>query len=425
MTHRQEPIQSQKGMEDILPAVIGKWQVLEKEFRRILESWNFSEIRTPIVESIELFRRSIGEETDIISKEMFEFKDRGERHLALRPEMTASVVRSVIEHRLLEGSRNLGLYYWGPMYRAERPQKGRKREFYQAGCELFGKSHPFSDVVLLVILTEFLKTIGLGRYELKLNHLGTAEERKHYLKELKTYLEAHESKLSEDSKRRLQTNLLRIFDSKVPEDIEIMKHAPKILDFLGEKTKKEFETIQEKLRTFAISFIVEPKIVRGLDYYTGFVFEISHPSLGAQDAIGAGGRYDHLVKSLGGQETGASGFALGIERILMALEGEKTKTDIERSLIYFGALSDVFFDKLHALRMQVASEGIVTEADYFETSIKKHLGLASKLGAKAAVILGESEIARDIVLLKNMMTGEQKEVPMNVLANTVKDLLYA
>ncbi len=416
----KEPLQALKGMEDVLPEAIPAWQALERKLTCVFESWGFSEIRTPVVESIDLFKRSIGEETDIVAKEMFEFKDRGERHLALRPEMTASVVRSVIQHRLYEGKKSFGLYYWGSMYRAERPQKGRKREFYQAGCEFFGESRPQHDILLLTLLSDALKAIGLTQYQLKINHLGTAEERSAYTKTLKSYLEGHRAQLSEDSLRRIETNVFRVLDSKSPQDTAVTQKAPRLLDSLGEKSRQDFEMVQSRLTELEIPFIVEPRIVRGLDYYTGLVFEVTHPALGAQDAIGAGGRYDSLVETLGGPALGASGFALGIERLFLGLEGEGKKIAEESSLVYFGSLSTDHFDKLHNLRRQTASLGIRTEADYFQVSLKKHLGNASKLGAQVSVILGESEMAKGVALLKDMKTGEQSEVPFDQLAQTVK-----
>jgi len=419
----KEPLQALKGMEDILPQSVRSWQGLEAKLRQVFESWGFEEIRTPVVEPIELFKRSIGEETDIVAKEMFEFKDRGERHLALRPEMTASVVRAVIEHRLSEGKKNFGLYYWGSMYRAERPQKGRKREFYQAGCEFFGESCPEHDVLLLTLLSEAFTAIGLTQYQLKINHLGTEAERATYLKTLKTYLEDNRKSLSEDSLRRLETNMLRVFDSKVPQDVVVTQKAPRLLDSLGEKSRQDLESVQKKLKGLSIPFIVEPRIVRGLDYYTGLVFEVTHPALGAQDAIGAGGRYDSLVQTLGGPALGASGFALGIERLLLSLEGEGRRSETKEKFVYFGSLSGDYFDKLHELRRQAASAGIRTEADYLQVSLKKHLGNASKREARLSVILGESEMGKGVVLVKDMASGEQREVPFDKLTETLKATL--
>ncbi len=420
--NQQKALQNVKGMDDILPGEIRPWQEIERKFREVFESWNFKEIRTPLVEPLELFKRSIGSDTDIVAKEMFAFKDRKDRDLALRPEATASVVRSFIQHRLGEGIKNLGLYYWGSMYRAERPQKGRKREFYQAGCELFGESHPYQDIVLITALKKFLKEIGLQQYELKINHLGTPEERAKYIKELQKYLKTHEEKLSADSKRRLETNPLRVFDSKLKEDLEVTAGAPKLIDSLGEASREQFEMIQEKLKKMKIDFVVEPRIVRGLDYYTGFVFEVTHPALGAQDAIGAGGRYDGLVEMLGGPQVGASGFALGIERLLLSLKGEgKDWSDANHS-IYFGALSKEYFDTLHELRVKVAALGFETEADYLQTALKKHLSQANKIKASFTVILGEAEIGKQVVLLKDMASGEQKEVPFSKLEETLKTI---
>ena len=415
----KEPLHALKGMEDILPQDIRAWQRVERELRRVFESWNFEEIRTPVLESIELFKRSIGEETDIVTKEMFEFKDRGERHLALRPEATASVVRSVIEYRLYEGRKNFGLYYWGPMYRAERPQKGRKREFYQAGCELFGESHPYQDVILVTVLHTALRSIGLTKSKLKINHLGSQEERQAYKKKLTEHFGGPLA-LSAVSQERLRTNPLRILDSKDPIDSDAIESAPVIGDHLSGKSREEFELICKNLKKLGIEYEIDHKLVRGLDYYTGFVFEVTHEALGAQNAIGAGGRYDSLIQNLGGPALGASGFALGIERILLALEGEGQHFKDGKTLIYFASLSPDYFDTLHGLRKQVATLGIATEADYLQTSLKKHLAAASKLMARASVILGETEMAKNSVLLKDMISGEQKEVPFEKLTETIQ-----
>jgi histidyl-tRNA synthetase len=418
-------LQALKGMDDILPSETPLWQELERRIRLVFESWHFEEIRTPLVEPVELFRRSIGEDTEIVAKEMFDFRDRGDRHITLRPEMTASVVRALVEHRLMEGRRMLGLYYWGPMYRAERPQKGRKREFYQAGCEFFSPSCPSYDVLLLTVLAELFAAIGLSNYLLKINHLGTPEERAEYVEVLKKYLSSHAGQLSEDSRRRLAGNVLRTFDSKVPQDVEIMDRAPKITDHLGRESQKGLEEVERGLRELGIRYALEPRIVRGLDYYTGLVFEVSHPALGAQDAIGAGGRYDGLVGLLGGGRTGASGFALGIERILLSLKEEGAGARKPEKLVYFGCLRAEYFNQLHALRREAARRGIATEADYAEDSIKKHLALASKLNAKASVILGENEMSKQAVVVKDMEKGEQTEVPFSGLAAALEAMLHA
>lgn len=420
---RKTPLQSLKGMEDILPSEVSLWQEVERRFREVFQSFNFEEIRTPVLEPIELFKRSIGEETDIVAKEMFAFKDRGDRDLALRPEMTASVVRSLIQHRLWERAKNFGLFYWGPMYRAERPQKGRKREFYQAGCELFGTSHPYQDVLLITLLVSLLKSIGLEKYELKINHLGTLEERKKYFEVLKSYLESYRASLSPDSQKRLETNILRIFDSKIENDLRITEGAPKLLDFLGEKSQGELNVIEAELKKLGIAYRLEPRIVRGLDYYSGFVFEAVHPSLGAQDAIGGGGRYDQLVENLGGPALGASGFSLGIERILMSLEGDGQSLLNIKPLVYFASLSPDYFGALHSLRCRIAALGFRTEANSLEPSLKKQLAQASKLSAQVTVILGEDEMKKDIVLMKDMTTGTQKETAFDKIEETLREMM--
>jgi len=422
---KREPLQSLKGMDDVLPAQVGMWQHVEKVLRDVFERWGLQEIRTPVLEKIDLFKRSIGEETDIVSKEMFAFEDRGGREIALRPEMTASVVRSYIQHQLSVGRPHLGFYYFGSMFRSERPQKGRKREFYQAGCEIFSQGGIFDDFDLVSMLNEALKELGLEKYEFRINHLGTFEEREAYLIQLKKFLKAHESKLSADSKRRLQTNVLRVFDSKSEEDQPIIAKAPKIVDALGKASQKELNFMEERLKSLGIPFKLEPRIVRGIDYYTGFVYEVTHPACGAQDAIGAGGRYDGLVEALGGPPTGASGFALGIERMLMALEAENKYTAPQALTVYLGALSseDAYRSRIHELRVkELSQKKIKSIAGYAETRLKKHLATASKLGVHYSVILGEEEMAANQVLVKDMKTGDQEKISFNQLGATLKSL---
>jgi histidyl-tRNA synthetase len=421
---RRDPIQSLKGMEDLLPPISGQWRIIENKLRTVFESWSFKEIRTPVLERVELFKRSIGEETDIVSKEMFSFKDRGDREITLRPEMTASTVRSYIQHHLGEGKRYTGLYYLGSMYRAERPQKGRKREFYQAGCEWFGDGGPFEDITILAVLHEALSKIGLSEFKIKINHLGTQPERESFTAALKYFLSAAKEKLSEDSQRRLESNVLRILDSKAPGDQEILKGAPKISEHLGADSKGHLEVVKKGLDTLGIAYEVDLNIVRGLDYYTGLVFEVTHASLGAQDAIGAGGRYDGLVESLGGPQTAASGFALGMERMMIALEAEGQVPENEANLVYFGALKDDvdYHTLILKLTGEARAEGFQMLADYSQTSLKKHLTNANKLGARFVVILGEDERAKQEVLIKDMKTGDQKSIGQGLLGLYLKEV---
>lgn len=404
--------QAVKGMKDILPGEIEAWQIFEKKSRQFLEGYGFREIKTPVLESTELFARSIGEASDIVHKEMYTFQDRGGRSLTMRPEMTASVVRAVLEHSLMKQNEPLFLYYFGSMYRAERPQAGRKREFYQLGVETLNTHSAENDAELLVMVRSYLEWLGLKEFTIKLNNLGSADDRKQYIEKLRSYFSKHENKLCEDCKYRLSKNVLRVFDCKVSECKPVIEEAPSIE--LGEKSKQEFETIQNILTKAKVPFHQEPKLVRGLDYYTGCVFEVTAKGLGAQDALLAGGRYDGLIQSLGGPSVGASGFALGVERLLMALEANQIhlQNELVRETVYVAAIAD--HKKNCEFYRQIAEElakaGKRSHFSFSSKSVGNHLKAANQVKAGFAVIIGEDEFLKEEVTLKNMDSGEQKRL---------------
>ena len=300
--------QSPKGMDDLFSPEVEKWQVLESRTRTFLEAYGFREIRTPILEATDLFARSIGEASDIVHKEMYTFRDRGGRRLTLRPEMTAGVVRSVLEHNLLKQDEPLFIYYLGPMFRAERPQAGRKRQFHQVGIETLNTHSAVNDAELIIMVKNYLEGLGLQKYVVKLNHLGSAEDRKQFARDLTRYFTSVQSKLCQDCQFRLSQNVLRIFDCKNEPCQPLIATAPKAA--LSEKAKSDFDKVSSLLKEAQVPFESSPKLVRGLDYYTGLVFEVTSVGLGAQDAILAGGRYDSLIHDLGGPEAGASGFSI-------------------------------------------------------------------------------------------------------------------
>ncbi len=312
------------GTKDILPVDISKWHYLEKLLRETFQFFNYKEIRTPIFEETALFARGIGEETDIVSKEMYTFKDRSETSITLRPENTAGVVRSFIEQSLGAQQSLNKLYYIGPMFRQERPQAGRLRQFHQFGAEALGSTSPLLDAEMIQVAYHILKNLGLKNLVVKINSLGIPEVRENYKNILRDYLKDKKDNLSEESRKRFETNILRIFDSKIEVDQTIMKNAPLLIDYLDEQSKNDFEVVKNYLIKVGIPFEVDPALVRGLDYYTKTTFEIVSGSVGAQSALCGGGRYDLLVEELGGKATPGVGFAAGMERILLACENEKS-----------------------------------------------------------------------------------------------------
>lgn len=420
--------QALKGMIDILPDEVWKWQFVESISRNIFNRFNFQEIRTPILESLELFQRSIGQETDIVQKEMFQFKDRGDRDVVLRPEVTASVVRAYVEHQLKDGK----LYYIGPSFRAERPQAGRFRQFHQVGAELIGGKRPEDDVLLLKVLTAFLKGLGIQRYQLKLNSVGCQTTcRPEYRKVLKKYLTEKHAHLCENCQRRVETNIIRIFDCKTEGCQKAIADAPRILDYLCGSCKDHFEKVKTLLdQEKDIPYQIEPRIVRGLDYYNRTVFEITHDALGAQNAIGGGGRYDTLVGELGGsKDAGACGFACGLERLLIALESEEgfeteeIAQKFRSGLIYLCVLGTNPELKKQACELQNklrAHDFRVEELSLEEKPLKKYLEIANRIGALFVLIFGEDELKEGKVSVKDMTSGDQEKLKLTEIESYLK-----
>lgn len=411
--------QSVKGMNDVVPGEVEAWQILEYKTRRFLEGYGFREIRTPLLESTELFSRSIGEASDIVHKEMYTFEDRGGRSLTLRPEMTAAVARAVLEHHLLRSGEPTHLYYWGSMYRAERPQAGRQREFHQMGTEVLNTDSPLDDARLIVLVRDYLAWVGLSRFTVRLNNLGTAEDREIYARKLAEFFNAHQAQLCPDCQYRLSKNVLRIFDCKVAECQPIITKAPDME--LSKEAKKDFEKIQLFLREAGVPVRLEPKLVRGLDYYTGCVFEVTAEGLGAQDALLAGGRYDGLFQSLGGPRVGAVGFALGVERLLAVLGAHQVSLRDEalKQTVYVAGLvsapsSDDFYRQLRNALVSARKRGVIS---LVERSLSNHLKHANKIQAGYAVIVGEEEFHKGEVTLKHMVSGIQTRVKLTELAS--------
>ncbi|MHC1736520.1 MAG: histidine--tRNA ligase [Ignavibacteriaceae bacterium] len=406
------------GTKDILPNEIDKWYFIEGKVRELFRVFNYGEIRTPVFEETALFARGIGEETDIVSKEMYTFTDRGGTSITLKPEMTAAVVRAFIEHTL-DAKQSLNkLFYISPMFRQERPQAGRLRQFHQFGAETIGSSSPYLDAEIIIIAYQILSALGLKEISLKINTLGKPHERDNFKSALKEYLTPHLSKLSEDSKKRFSGNILRIFDSKDERDIPVMTGAPTILGYLEEGSIQHFETVKAILANSNVPFEIEPKLVRGLDYYTDTTFEILSGKVGSQNALCGGGRYDNLIESLGGKNTPGVGFAAGIERIILALDNENgfipTDNGIDFYIIPLNDNEEAAYRIVSGLR----EKKLVAELDYLKRSIKAQMREANKLNAKFVIFTGGEEEKEGKVTLKNMKTGEQHIIePGKIIEN--------
>jgi histidyl-tRNA synthetase len=397
------------GTKDILPAEIIKWKFLESVVERIFTSYNYREIRTPVFEETSLFARSIGEETDIVGKEMYTFLDKGKTSLTLKPEMTASVARAFIEHSLGKQQSLNKLFYVSPMFRQERPQAGRQRQFHQFGGEALGSTSPLLDAEIIIIVFNILSALGLKDLTVKLNSLGVPTSRENYKNLLRKFLDASKDKLSEDSKKRLDQNVLRIFDSKVESDQEILKGAPYLIDYIDDESKADFDVVKNLLSQSSIPFEIDPKLVRGLDYYTKTTFEIISGKVGSQSALCGGGRYDLLVTQLGGNATPGVGFAAGMERILLACENEQAlKLPDEKIDLYIIKLDKNLTSNVFNLALHFRNGSLVVDYDYLDRSVKAQMREANKLNARFVLFVGGDEFQSGKLNLKNMATGEQK-----------------
>lgn len=411
-----------KGMNDLLPEELGRWRRLESIFRETAERYGFGEIRTPLLEPTELFVRSIGEATDIVEKEMYTFHDKGEKNLTLRPEGTASCARAYLEHTVGAREAITRWYYLGPMFRRERPTRGRYRQFHQAGVEVYGDPGPFIDAEIIDMLVRFLSELGIVDLRVLLNSLGDQETRQNYREALIRYLEPHRGSLSADSQRRLETNPLRILDSKAPEDQAIIEDAPSILEHLSEEDQAHFDGVRRTLDRLGTPYEIEPRLVRGLDYYSRTLFEVQGRGgeLGAQNALAGGGRYDGMIEELGGKATPAFGFALGIERLLLAM-GEAE--DESRPRVMILAANDEARVEAVALARELRDAGFNIETDLRGTSLKSQLRRADRSGAALAFILGDDELARGVVQWKRLEGEGSGESPREGIASVVAELL--
>ena len=409
--------QRPKGTNDILPGESEKWQFVEKTARLLFKDYQFDEIRTPLFEHIEVISRSVGDTSDIVTKEMYDFYDKGDRHITLRPEGTAPIVRSFVENKLYgpEFPKPYKVYYTGPMFRYERPQKGRLRQFHQIGVECFGSKNPATDVEIMAMALAFFEQLGISDLRLVINTLGDSETRVSYRQALIEYLTPFEEQLSADSKRRLHENPLRVLDSKDKKDKEIVANAPQILDYLTAESKTHFETVIAMLDALDIVYEVDSNMVRGLDYYTHTIFEIMHDSdaLGTQSTICAGGRYDNLIEEFGGESTPGFGFGIGIERVLLTLDSEgielPTIDTIDAYVVHLGEETNVEALKLvQAIR----NAGFSADRDYMGRKAKAQFKSADKAKARLVVTIGDSELAEQQVKIKNMATRVEATYPL-------------
>ena len=407
-----------KGTYDILPEESAKWQDLETVIHNVSKLFNFKEIRTPIFEYSELFHRGVGESTDIVKKETYDFEDRGGRSVTLRPEGTASVVRSVIENKLYaDANQPLKLYYHGPMFRYERPQKGRYRQFRQFGAEAIGASSPLIDAEIIGYASTILEALRIKDITIKINSLGGSESKELYKQKLKEYLQPNVGELCNDCKRRYEENPLRVLDCKVDKDNPILKEAPKPLDFLSDEDRYHFEQVVEALKAYDVKYVVDKSLVRGLDYYTHTVFEIDAnlDSLGAQKTLVGGGRYNNLVESLDGPSVPAVGFAFGMERLLFAMESVKAESQPDFIHCFMIALGDdVQSDALRIVN-DLRHGGLICDYDFFNRNLKGKFKQSDRLNPMFILIYGEEEQKQQVINVKHTKTGLQQTVPLSNL----------
>ena len=419
-------LQKPKGTQDILPQESAKWQYVEGFARETFKKYNYAEIRTPIFEHYEVISRSVGDTTDIVTKEMYDFYDKGDRHITLRPEGTAPVVRSYVENKLFapEVQKPSKVYYIGPMFRYERPQAGRLRQFHQIGVECFGSSNPATDVETIAMADQFFKEIGIENVVLHLNTLGSTASRTAYRQALIDYLLPMKDQLSKDSQRRLEENPLRVLDSKEKEDKQAVENAPSILDYLDEESQAHFDAVRAMLDGLGIDYVIDTNMVRGLDYYNHTIFEFVTEVDGNELTVCAGGRYDGLVEYFGGPATPGFGFGMGLERLLLVLDKQGVELPVEASLdVYVAVLGSeaevASLELVQALRRQ----GFIAERDYLGRKLKAQFKSADVFGAKTIIALGGSEVESGQITVKNNQTRQEVTTSIEDVKNDFQTIL--
>lgn len=419
-------LQKPKGTQDILPADTAKWQYVENVARETFKKYNYGEIRTPMFEHYEVISRSVGDTTDIVTKEMYDFHDKGDRHITLRPEGTAPVVRSYVENKLFapEVQKPVKVYYIGSMFRYERPQAGRLREFHQLGVECFGSKNPATDVETIAMTYQLFNTLGIKDVTLHLNSLGNTESRLAYRQALIDYLTPMRESLSKDSQRRLDENPLRVLDSKEKEDKLAVENAPSILDYLDEESQAHFDEVRTMLESLNIPYVIDTNMVRGLDYYNHTIFEFITTIDKSELTICAGGRYDSLVEYFGGPETAGFGFGLGLERLLLVLDKQGITLPVEEGLdVYIAVLGSEANGKALELAQAIRHQGFKAERDYLGRKIKAQFKSADAFKAKTVITLGESELESGQVSVKNNTTREEVTVSFEELTENFAAVL--
>ena len=415
----KSPIRSVKGTQDILPDQSTIWQDLELTIQKIMDCYGYKEIRTPAFEHSEVFSQGVGQETDIVSKEMYSWTDQGGDNLTLKPELTAPVARSFIQHNLGVKNSINKLYYIDALFRRERPQKGRYRQFHQFGIEVFGSENPETDVEVIALAMYVFHKLGLKELTLQLNSIGSPECRNNYRNAIKNFLAPHFDQLSQTSQDRYNNNPLRILDTKSPDEKEILKDAPNISNYWTIDDKNHFDEVCNLLKHIKIDYQLSPNLVRGLDYYTRTTFEITSNELGAQNAICGGGRYDGLVEKLGGKPTPGIGFAAGIERLLLASSSDNKLRNIQ---IYIVGIGNDVRSTMIKLAEELRSNDIRTSFDYLRRSMKAQMREANKLGAQYAIIIGEDELKDKSVIIKDLSTSNQEKITLDSVQKHMKSL---
>lgn len=411
-------IKAIKGVKDILPADVAVWQKIESDARDVFRRYGYQEIRIPIFEQTELFARSIGADTDIVGKEMYTFPDRDGTSLTLRPEGTASVVRAYIEHSLHQHARTWKLFYLGPMFRHERPQAGRFRQFHQAGVEVFGYSEPHVDVEVISLLHRYFTQLGVPTFRTDLNSLGDGACRPSYLEKLKGFLDKIEDHLCDNCTRRAQTNPLRVLDCKVANCKALLTHVPIMVDHLCEDCRTHFDAVKAGLDQLEIPYSLNSRLVRGLDYYNRTAFEVVSTNLGAQDAVAAGGRYDGLVKTLGGPAIPGIGFAIGLERLVLLVK--EMMTQAAKVDVFIAALGSKAQTAMLPILDRLRTQGVAADMDYSGGSLKSQMKQADRSGARLTVIVGDDELETQSVVVRDMQTKDQQDVGLvDVVATLV------
>lgn len=405
-----------KGTKDVLPENSYKWQFVENTARKTAKVFNAKEIRTPVFEHTEVFARGVGETTDIVNKEMYTFLDKGGRSITLKPEGTAGVVRAFVENGLYAGALPLKTYYITPCFRYERPQAGRLREFHQFGAEFFGADDAGTDAEVILFAKTFLDNIGVKNITLYLNSIGCKECRKAYHNALKAYLKDNYDSLCDLCKERFEKNPMRILDCKNENCKRITENAPSILDYLCDDCKEHFNKVQSLLKAAGVEFKIDPRIVRGLDYYVRTVFEFVSENIGAQGTVLGGGRYDGLVEQFGGGKIAGIGFAAGIERLLLLLESENNLPKDDGLTLYVAPMGDEAREKAFAIVSALRKKGVTADTDHMARGIKAQFKYADKIGAKFVAVLGSDELVRGVIKLKDMASGEEKDLPINDIA---------